>query len=213
MFVQKPEWTFWLTQCYSNISPNQVINFYFTQSVWTAGKKPPKSQCTLVTWYFLLPPSSGSVVHGGGGWDRECMPQWCVVLGEKEFLGQCHKPWHPLLQRSVQLRLVSSHWILRPFRLWKGSRVILWWFISPSSENYCKLYLPWWESGSLIFSSHFSSSFFISWIRMHLPIKVFFVIIIFCSLTHLPEPFCLFSPLYYKDSWNNWFSYWRRKTE
>ena len=30
---------------------------------------------------------------------------------------------------------------------------------------------------------------------MHLPIKVFFLGIIFCSLTHLPEPLCPF-PLY-----------------
>lgn len=66
MFVQKPEWTFWLTQCYSNISLHQVINFYFSQSVWTAGRKPPRSQCTPVTLHFLLCRGVGSVVDGWG---------------------------------------------------------------------------------------------------------------------------------------------------
>ena len=131
MFVQKPKWTFWLTQCYSNISLNQVTSFYFSQSVWTAGKKPPRSQCSLVALYFLLHQCWLSGGWLGLRWGRECIPQWCVVLGQEERHGQCNKPWHPLLQRPARLPLVSSHGILLPLRFWKGSRVALWWFISP----------------------------------------------------------------------------------
>lgn len=132
MFVQKPQWTFWLTQCYSNISLNQVISFYFSQSVWTAGKKAPQISVQPST-FVLLAPSRCWLSGGwlGVRWGRECIPQWCVVLGEEEHHGQYNKPWHPLLQRPAHLPLVSSHGILLPLGFWKGSRVALWWFISP----------------------------------------------------------------------------------
>ena len=116
--------------------------------------------------------------------------------GRRGVPGQYNKPWHPLLQRSVRLPLVSSRGILLPLRFWKGSRVTLWWFKSPllqiavsctsRNDSLGHLYFP------LVFLSHFSFLEFVCTSQLNFS---FFLVVIFCSLTHLPEPFCLF-PLY-----------------
>lgn len=125
MFVQKPEWTLWLTQCYSNISLHQVINFYFSQSVWTVVEESP--QISVHPSNLALLALSWCWFTGGWlgvRWGRECLPQWCIVLGEEECHGQYHKPWHPFLQRPGSappgvFPLNSAPWF------WKGSRVTL----------------------------------------------------------------------------------------
>ena len=116
------------------------------------------------------------------------------------FQGLSHdqesRPQPPPPSDAGDYPLVSSRGILLPLRFWKGSRVTLWWFKSPllqiavsctsRNDSLGHLYFP------LVFLSHFSFLEFVCTSQLNFS---FFLVVIFCSLTHLPEPFCLF-PLY-----------------
>lgn len=70
---------------YSSSTSSQGTNFYFSQSVWTARKKVPKSQLNITVAYFLLPlrhrlsGEGAAMIHASVACSRRKRITWLVM--------------------------------------------------------------------------------------------------------------------------------------